>query len=73
LHAVPKVSPHGLIVLDNSERPSYRTIREQARALGWSESTYFGPGPYVPQFWATTFWSKGEGPRERSTQTSGRA
>lgn len=58
-HALPKLRPHGWLVLDNSDRIEYAEIVEVAKARSWTVNHYFGPGPYIPNFWRTTIWRSG--------------
>lgn len=46
LHAIRKVRPGGMIVLDNAERPSYRAVETLARESRFKVSEVWGPGPY---------------------------
>jgi hypothetical protein len=57
-HALPKVKPGGLLVLDNSNRPHYRTARALVVSAGWKEEELFGPGPYLSFFWQSTIWQR---------------
>jgi hypothetical protein len=57
-HALPKVAPGGLMVLDNAERAHYRHIHTRMRSLGWQQHSFRGPGPYTFEFWETTAWRR---------------
>jgi SAM-dependent methyltransferase len=67
-HARSKVRPGGWIILDDSERESYREVVHAARFAGWIEHAHWGPNPYVPQFGQTTIWqTTGDGGDNTST------
>jgi hypothetical protein len=53
-HALAKVRPGGLLVLDHSERPWYGPALALAEASRWAREDHFGPGPYAERFWQTT-------------------
>lgn len=55
-HACSKVKPGGYLVLDNSERESYREGRDLVS--NWVCREFYGPGPYIPYFWGATVWRK---------------
>lgn len=59
-HAVAKLAPGGVLLLDNSERPRYRAIFE--RLSEWDQTDFFGPGPYLRSFWQTTIWRRADEP-----------
>jgi hypothetical protein len=63
-HALQKLQPHGWLILDNSDRPEYAEILKITEGLGWPVHHYFGPGPYVPNFWRTTIWQSGNPPAD---------
>lgn len=55
--AKSKVKKGGYIILDNSERESYKFIHEHLNEANWDKHNFFGPGPYVQhEFWQTTIW-----------------
>jgi hypothetical protein len=53
-HALPKVAPGGLLVLDHAERPWYAPALALARPSVWVREDHLGPGPYAERFWQTT-------------------
>ncbi len=53
-HALAKVAPGGLLVLDHSERPWYEPALALAPAASWARTDHRGPGPYAERFWQTT-------------------
>ena len=55
LHAMSKVRPGGVIVLDNAERPSYGAVEQLAQGSGFQVSEVWGPGPYNDYCWRTIF------------------
>jgi len=55
-HARSKVKPNGYLVLDNSERESYREGKDLVS--DWECLEFRGPGPYIPDFWEATVWKK---------------
>lgn len=57
-HALAKVAPGGWLMLDNSDRDSYRRIHQDMAAKGWKKWGFSGPGPYVANFWQTCYWQK---------------
>lgn len=58
-HAEKKVRSGGLLVLDNSERPHYKSIHDAMQAPGaWDRVQCPGPGPYNRYFWDTTLWTR---------------
>jgi hypothetical protein len=48
----------GAILLDDSERVSYRPAVEAARRAGWPEFGRYGPKLHTPSFARTTIWTK---------------
>ena len=58
LHAIPKVRPGGLVVLDNAERSHYRWIHDALDGPAWEKRVFSGPAPYHPEFWQTCVWTK---------------
>lgn len=58
LHAVDKVKRGGWLVLDNADRPYYRSIHERMARRGWPKHSFFGPGPYTFGFWETCAWQR---------------
>lgn len=56
LHAKNKLKKGGFLVLDNSERTEY--IEGKKLLKNWKCIKFFGPGPYVSNFWETTIWIK---------------
>jgi hypothetical protein len=55
-HAMPKVRPGGLLVLDDAERPRYR---EAIVSLdGWTRRCFTGPGGVSPNYWQTDVYLK---------------
>lgn len=57
-HALPKLRPGGLLVLDNAERPSYSYIHNRLDALGWPRYDFSGAGPASRHFWKTAAWDR---------------
>lgn len=57
-HAIPKVVPGGVLMLDNAERDYYMPACRKMIDDGWSLQDYQGPGPYIRYFWSTQFWHK---------------
>jgi hypothetical protein len=57
-HAQHKVKVGGYLILDNSERDEYRWIHESLAKDLWKKQSFYGPGPYVMNFWGTTYWNK---------------
>jgi len=55
-HALEKVAPGGLLVLDHSERAWYGPALALALAKPdrWTRADHRGPGPYAERFWQTT-------------------
>lgn len=54
-HALPKVRPGGLLILDNSDRPYY-TARLADRLAAFQPTVYAGAAPYAPVFTQTTIF-----------------
>ena len=57
-HALPKVAPGGILMLDNAERGRYAYIRNTLDALGWRRYDFAGAGPYNLHFWKTSAWER---------------
>jgi len=55
-HALPKLAPGGIIMLDNAERAHYAYIRHTLDGLGWRRLDFAGAGPYNQYFWRTSAW-----------------
>lgn len=55
-HALDKVRPGGVLMLDNSERDYYLAGKELL--VDWKRIDFFGPGPYGRYFWQTSVWKK---------------
>jgi hypothetical protein len=53
-HALAKVKPGGLVVLDHAERPWYGAALALAEPARWAREDHAGPGPYAERFWTTT-------------------
>jgi hypothetical protein len=53
LHALPKVRPGGMLVLDHAERSWYQPALRLASPDRWDREDHRGPGPYAPRFWDT--------------------
>ena len=66
--AIPKLKPHGVLILDNSERLDYTTAHATVLAH-WSKFSFAGCGPYNRYFWETTFFIKPY--HEAASQTPG--
>jgi hypothetical protein len=56
--AEAKVRVGGLVILDDSERPTCRGALDAAAAAGWLEQGRFGPKPFGQKFGRTTVWTK---------------
>ena len=54
VHALPKVAPGGLVILDHSERPWYEPALAACDPAAWARTDHVGPGPYAAHFWQTT-------------------
>lgn len=65
LHALGKVRCGGYLMLDNSERNRYQAGKDLL--ADWEQTHFFGPGPYVRQFWQTSIYRK----RGKSPQFEG--
>jgi hypothetical protein len=52
-HALAKVRPGGLLVLDHAERSWYAPALALAGPEGWEREDVAGPGPYAAGFWRT--------------------
>jgi len=53
------VAAHGLLILDNSERPRYAPAITAVERDGWRTAHFHGPGPYViREFWNTTVFTR---------------
>ena len=59
-HAVPKVKPGGLLILDNSDRDYYVLSLNKELSQFTKVFERFGPGPYAEIFWGITFYKKNE-------------
>lgn len=59
-HAIPKVVPGGVLLLDNAERDYYAPACKAMIDAGWKLRDFQGPGPYIRYFWSTQFWHKPE-------------
>lgn len=57
-HAARKVKTHGLLVLDNAERPSYASVERDLRGKGWIRRDFYGAGPSLSYFWLTYVWER---------------
>lgn len=55
-HALDKVRPGGVLMLDNSERDYYLAGKELL--VDWKRIDFFGPGPYGRYFWQTSVWKR---------------
>jgi hypothetical protein len=53
-HALAKVGPGGLVVLDHAERPWYGPALALDEPARWAREDHTGPGPYAERFWTTT-------------------
>ncbi|MGI6098591.1 MAG: hypothetical protein ACOYD3_02410 [Kiritimatiellia bacterium] len=63
-HAVPKVRSGGYVMLDNSERPSYRPAMD---ILGrFPRLDFPGHGPRLEEEWMTTVWQISRDPASTS-------
>lgn len=58
-HALPKIKPGGLLVLDNSDRVYYLEKTSDLIGVSFEELlSCKGPGPYLEWFTQTTIWKK---------------
>jgi predicted O-methyltransferase YrrM len=57
-HAMPKLAPGGVIVLDNAERAHYAAAIRRLDAAGWTRREFAGAGPYNRYFWKTFAWER---------------
>lgn len=57
-HAVNKLKINGYLILDDSERDSYKKIHEFLNNKHWEKQNFIGPGPIVPWFTQLTIWKK---------------
>lgn len=55
-HALPKLGPGGLLLLDNADRAEYAPAL--ARLAGWPRRDFVGPVPGSPEFSQTTIWRR---------------
>jgi hypothetical protein len=56
--AKTKLSQNGVLILDNAERPRYKTAINELLATGWIERRFAGPGPHVDfEFWDTRVYT----------------
>lgn len=65
MNAIPFIAPRGWLMLDNSERPRYKTLLRHMRVLGWNavhaeqhavHSTF--PASRCPDEWRTSWWRR---------------
>jgi len=56
LYALDKVRPGGYLMLDNSDRAWYQSGKDLL--ADWKQTHFFGPGPYVKEFWQTSIYQK---------------
>ncbi len=61
-HALSKLRPDGLLVLDHAERPWYGPALALPDPADWTREDHAGPGPYAERFWTTTVY-RGRGRR----------
>ncbi len=64
-HAIPKVSPGGVLVLDNSERPGYQAAINEV-PNSWLRFEFPGPSAQAEFFSNTTIWVVPQDPPEPS-------
>lgn len=58
-HAISKVSPGGILILDNAERFHYgNALKLLIHSKLWIRHDFFGPGPYNSYFWSTSIWER---------------
>lgn len=57
-HALDRVRPGGLLIVDNADRESYLPAFQLLASHGWTLQAFNGPGPYIPGFWNTYFWKR---------------
>lgn len=58
LHAVPKIRPGGLLVLDDAPRERYRKAREILDGSGWHPQVFRGPRDFFPLPTETCVWTR---------------
>lgn len=66
-HALCRLKPGGLLLLDNSERPHYAPAMALADQLAWSRTDCSGPGLCNRYFWRTTIWQRPVGSASRTS------
>jgi len=57
-HAVNKLKINGYLILDDSERDSYKKIHEFLDNKHWEKQNFIGSGPIVPWFTKLTIWKE---------------
>jgi hypothetical protein len=57
-HAVDKVAPGGILILDDAERSRYRPGAALVDSRDWPRHDWFGPCPYSSYFSQTTAWMR---------------
>jgi len=55
-HALKKIRPRGYLLLDDSDNTGYAPGKELLK--DWERKNFFGPKPYVINFYHTTLWQK---------------
>jgi predicted O-methyltransferase YrrM len=55
-HAIGKLAPGGMLILDNAERGHYALAGKKLDDLGWQRHDFAGPGPLNAYFWKTSIW-----------------
>lgn len=55
-HALPKIRPGGVLVLDNSERPTYEPIHALLAEAGAARTDFTGIGAPSGRTWSTTIY-----------------
>lgn len=72
--ALPKITPGGLLLLDNANYPRYARDLAALRSgalSGWREYDLAGPGPYSrTPAWRTIIWRKPAGPAKTSSEAN---
>lgn len=57
-HALPKLRPGGLLVLDDAQRERYRAIRDRLDRSGWRVQVFRGPRDLFPLPTETCIWTR---------------
>lgn len=55
IHAIPKVKPGGILLLDNAER-YYYTAAVDKIPRSWKQIAFYDHGPFIHYRWLTVIW-----------------